>query len=73
MKYRVLAVREACELSRPARGAWVEIYFSLRKAGKENLSRPARGAWVEIKQEVGLGSENRSRPARGAWVEIDFR
>ena len=35
-------------MSRPARGAWVEIdpFDSLRDS---LMSRPARGAWVEIR------------------------
>ena len=34
-------------LSRPARGAWVEI-ISYVPAVNGRLSRPARGAWVEM-------------------------
>ena len=34
-------------LSRPARGAWVEIYI-IRYEMELKLSRPARGAWVEM-------------------------
>ena len=34
-------------LSRPARGAWVEIKMQ-RKYHLTIMSRPARGAWVEI-------------------------
>ena len=57
-------------MSRPARGAWVEIKkkSSTRKTIK---SRPARGAWVEILRLVAaIAAEKKSRPARGAWVEI---
>ena len=36
-------------MSRPARGAWVEIEPCV-VVNCRNLSRPARGAWVEIKQ-----------------------
>ena len=35
-------------MSRPARGAWVEIAVSLLIAPALLWSRPARGAWVEI-------------------------
>ena len=34
-------------LSRPARGAWVEIYRA-QVIDPDAPSRPARGAWVEI-------------------------
>ena len=34
-------------LSRPARGAWVEI-LPLNDGTFFDVSRPARGAWVEI-------------------------
>ena len=34
-------------LSRPARGAWVEILILIDEIGVLQ-SRPARGAWVEI-------------------------
>ena len=37
-------------MSRPARGAWVEIRDFERKQKREDKSRPARGAWVEIDQ-----------------------
>ena len=35
-------------LSRPARGAWVEIMVKCYHNMKELSSRPARGAWVEM-------------------------
>ena len=34
-------------LSHPARGAWIEIAFVLKKL-VFNKSHPARGAWIEI-------------------------
>ena len=36
-------------MSRPARGAWIEIKAVTTSAGAER-SRPARGAWIEIFQ-----------------------
>ena len=56
-------------LSRPARGAWVEMLvgFVFRAIWE---SRPARGAWVEILNALKLCISPASRPARGAWVEI---
>ena len=37
-------------LSRPARGAWVEILILIDEIGVLQ-SRPARGAWVEISEK----------------------
>ena len=56
--------------SRPARGAWIEIYI-IRGFYLPVKSRPARGAWIEIARTTPPGSAGRlSRPARGAWIEI---
>ena len=57
-------------LSRPARGAWVEMLF-MYYLQYYFPSRPARGAWVEIKFFYTLLHSYWSRPARGAWVEIE--
>ena len=58
-------------LSRPARGAWVEILI-LRMPSSLHRSRPARGAWVEMFQSDGqYYYPVESRPARGAWVEME--
>ena len=48
MKLLCLLSLSSLLLSRPARGAWVEIraYYTLILAYCQ--SRPARGAWVEI-------------------------
>ena len=62
--------RTGIDTSRPARGAWVEIFEQFLSQSGSAESRPARGAWVEI---AGCSAEVRlflSRPARGAWVEI---
>ena len=56
-------------LSRPARGAWVEMYQHTEHNSAEE-SRPARGAWVEMMKNVSPNQSIMSRPARGAWVEI---
>ena len=58
-----------CLMSRPARGAWVEISMRIRESGIK-ASRPARGAWVEIPLLILTYWVIWSRPARGAWVEI---
>ena len=39
-------------MSRPARGAWVEISYTCDICGATE-SRPARGAWVEIDLSAG--------------------
>ena len=35
-------------LSRPARGAWIEITSLMAASSATSRSRPARGAWIEI-------------------------
>ena len=57
-------------VSRPARGAWVEINMGIGYE-LETESRPARGAWVEIFPMGERFAALMSRPARGAWVEIN--
>ena len=57
-------------MSRPARGAWVEIKLYGEQSLRAETSRPARGAWVEIIAIQERYGVRRSRPARGAWVEI---
>ena len=47
MKYFEVVLLITCSVSRPARGAWVEMLLLLLGL-KTRLSRPARGAWVEI-------------------------
>ena len=56
--------------SRPARGAWIEIYI-IRGFYLPVKSRPARGAWIEIATCQRMEKEDvQSRPAWGAWIEI---
>ena len=57
--------------SRPARGGWIEIYFS-KKFVNDVLSRPARGGWIEIIVFIARRGHSTSRPARGGWIEIYF-
>ncbi len=56
--------------SRPARGAWIEIFIG-RKTWKKNIGRAPQGA-RGLKLEVGKIDIliMPSRPARGAWIEI---
>ena len=56
-------------MSRPTRGAWIEITRS-RKASKMSGSRPTRGAWIEIVSLRDRTDTQLSRPTRGAWIEI---
>ena len=48
MKYPKPDNGKLAELSRPARGAWIEIMSSRRGTPRYRPSRPARGAWIEI-------------------------
>ena len=57
-------------LSRPARGAWIEMLTALTLGYKTETSRPARGAWIEIFTVSRGKSPCASRPARGAWIEM---
>ena len=69
MKFEADAQYNLDTMSRPARGAWIEIrqqWF----VGSVAMSRPARGAWIEIGLEYIILYIARSRPARGAWIEI---
>ena len=47
MKFFWLAILICIGLSRPARGAWIEITQFLALLTSRR-SRPARGAWIEI-------------------------
>ena len=70
MKFIVDASEVLRNVSRPARGAWVEIPDARLQRPEYLGSRPARGAWVEIIRAPPYHDKNVSRPARGAWVEI---
>ena len=48
MKYCYYGLVRRYVLSRPARGAWVEIFPMGERFAALTWSRPARGAWVEI-------------------------
>ena len=57
-------------VSRPARGAWIEIYLLLY-LGMHLLRRAPHGA-RGLKSDIIEVGKNivRSRPARGAWIEM---
>ena len=55
----------AKQLSRPARGAWVEI-STTHTTTATSTSRPARGAWVEIGKEAKPWMLSRCRAPQGA-------
>ena len=61
--------RIACNVSRPARGGWIEIDHD-GKHGARRPSRPARGGWIEIALPSPRDRGLPSRPARGGWIEI---
>ena len=57
-------------MSRPARGAWVEIPILIADAS-EVLRRAPQGArGLKFFQKSFWIVNTKSRPARGAWVEI---
>ena len=56
-------------MSRPVRGAWIEIPAAPR-AAEDHVSRPVRGAWIEIGRNCRGRKKEVSRPVRGAWIEI---
>ena len=70
MKYQRRAFPSQQELSRPARGAWVEIrrFWVARQNAPSRAPQGARGLKFDARQ--GKIIHRRSRPARGAWVEI---
>ena len=48
LKYRTLAYSPSTKMSRPVRGARIEIGYLLREQGHSETSRPVRGARIEI-------------------------
>ena len=56
-------------LSRPAWGAWIEIFDNGLMTAL-GASRPAWGAWIEINMHVATVFPGSSRPAWGAWIEM---
>ena len=52
-------------MSRPARGAWIEIANWWEKL-KHGTSRPARGAWIEIDRLGGDAMDAKRRAPQGA-------
>ena len=59
------------KLSRPMRGAWIEICVMVFFSLATSTSRPMRGAWIEIScAYLLLYMPAQSRPMRGAWIEI---
>ena len=57
------------DVSRPARGGWIEICRA-GHPGHPGQSRPARGGWIEIPARLDEELRFESRPARGGWIEI---
>ena len=52
-------------MSRPARGAWIEIPRSNRARTMCARSRPARGAWIEIIVTLDVASAEWVAPRKG--------
>ena len=58
-------------VSRPVRGAWIEITLQTRRTATAAASRPVRGAWIEMVNPTYTKTDGTmSRPVRGAWIEI---
>ena len=57
-------------MSRPARGAWVEIATTLPTAATEGGRAPQGARGLKLLRHAEPEDAGRSRPARGAWVEI---
>ena len=64
MKFLAAVVILVAVVSRPARGAWVEI-SSQRKVKTAYWSRPARGAWVEMRVDCASSSKDAVAPRKG--------
>ena len=57
-------------MSRPARGAWVEIIKKLMEALGVTRRAPQGARGLKSRKTEYTGLQRPSRPARGAWVEI---
>ena len=57
-------------MSRPARGAWIEMSLLRSLVWVLAWSRPARGAWIEISRRSCCWNGLPSRPSRGAWIQM---
>ena len=51
-------------MSRPARGAWIEILAGAQIA-ESYKSRPARGAWIEMQIPIVLPNPEAVAPRKG--------
>ena len=60
------------KVSRPVRGAWIEIAPTAAAAAAA-ASRPVRGAWIEMYWSHLRLRFVMSRPVRGAWIEMQIR
>ena len=61
-------------LSRPTRGAWIEICRHSRDTLKDGMRRAPHGARGLKSMELDNYEEDgKSRPTRGAWIEIARR
>ena len=65
MKYDGHVVDLAALVSRPARGAWIEIALAMCLRLMIATSRPARGAWIEILRAAAASSRCLVAPRKG--------
>ena len=58
---------EICSLllSRPSRGAWIEIIKDVQEFVKSRESRPSRGAWIEMPALPSMWSSSAVAPLAG--------
>ena len=64
MKFLVFVLIAIAGMSRPARGAWVEISLSCPLV-LLLVSRPARGAWVEMLLAPDISAPDAVAPRKG--------
>ena len=57
-------------MSRPARGAWIEMLIRSRIASNMYGRAPHGARGLKSKRYTFYVSQPMSRPARGAWIEI---
>ena len=80
--YLLLLLRKTAQencavlLSRPIRGAWIEIAPRWPSSQAQAQSRPIRGAWIEIRDAAHAAAHVYSRApygARGLKYEAEYR
>ena len=74
LKYHCRIYDNNTFVSRPARGAWIEITRSASPRWRRSCRAPhgARGLKYKVHSDR-FSAQRQSRPARGAWIEIPRR